>query len=992
MKMLKLLVAAVAAVAMTFAANAAKTAKAVLTDEGKTLKFVYDTADYGTKGTHWFSVAEAEALEPGYNPPWWDLRGTVTKVLFDGSFAGYQPGHCAWFLSFAKLATVEGLENLDVSEATSLTMMFGLCESLTSLDLSGFNTAKVTDMSSMFQGCKKLEQILVSDAFTTAAVTASGYMFYNCTALKGGAGTAYDSTKIDKTYARIDGKEGQPGYFTEKTAKVVVEDGGKTLRFVYDGTNYGVEGVDWLAVGPDETEPGWADLAATVKKVIFDASFRNFRPLSCQDWFSGFTQLNTLEGLSNLDLSETTDIGSMFEGCLALTAIDLSSHNMAKANGSYWTFHGCSALRTVLLPDTLPVIGEGMFENCSALEAIAIPSGVRQIKDFAFSGCTKLASVQFAEGLQSICGEVFESCSQLRSLALPSTVKTLGILPFEFCANLADLQVSAANPYFASVDGVIYDKAKTKLVMFPPGRTGSFAVPAGVKTLGAAAFSATRIESVRLSADVSSAGIEWSADGPVTPFLMSGNLKSITVDARNSVYSSVDGVLYDKSRTTLICCPGGRSGVLRIPSGVTAIDHLACCLCPLLESVAIPKSVNSIGLMAFIPSYDLDDPDALPPVFYVEPGDKERVAQLLITAVADISKVTIIEGEPPVSPPSGDALFDSLVPGERNPKGATYNGFLGDETLGGTFTLKVMKPKKGSTTASATLTKVDPAIGKKVKVTGTVDVNTGLGAGDLAGLELNAQGVGGTLAGVVAQGSADAVKAKDAAALAVMSDLNKKTYGIAIMDTAGDTAYLTVAFSAKGKVKVSGSYRGVTVSGQAQTCVGDCVCVPFVWAKKGLRLSFVLWFNKATRDLFGATGFGSGTTLAALGSAGAPAGTYVLKLGEGDLYASVPEAIAETPLEVAVAFNGKKFDAGKAAKVSCKNGVLAVDTAKGTNVSGLKLKYTKGALKGSFTVYAVTGGKLVKNKFTVAGVVVDGVGYATATSRKLPTIPVLLTR
>lgn len=61
-------------------------------------------------------------------------------------------------------------------------------------------------------------------------------------------------------------------------------------------------------------------------------------------------------------------------------------------------------------------------------------------------------------------------------------------------------------------------------------------------------------------------------------------------------------------------------------------------------------------------------------------------------------------------------------------------------------------------------------------------------------------------------------------------------------------------------------------------------------------------------------------------------------------------------------------------------------------MTGLKLSYSKGVLKGSFTVYAVTAGKLVKNKFTVAGVMVNGVGHAVGTNKKLPAIPLVLTK
>jgi len=76
--------------------------------------------------------------------------------------------------------------------------------------------------------------------------------------------------------------------------------------------------------------------------------------------------------------------------------------------------------------------------------------------------------------------------------------------------------------------------------------------------------------------------------------------------------------------------------------------------------------------------------------------------------------------------------------------------------------------------------------------------------------------------------------------------------------------------------------------------------------------------------------------------------------------------------------------------VSYKKGELVVDTSKGDNVTGLSLKCTKGALSGSLTVYAVTNGKLVKNKFTVSGVIIGGKGYATATNKKLGSWPIAI--
>ena len=85
------------------------------------------------------------------------------------------------------------------------------------IDLSKFNTSKVTNMSNMFNSATNLKTIYASDKFNTDSVTTSTKMFTNSTNLVGGAGTKYDANHVDKTYARIDGGTSNPGYFTLKT-------------------------------------------------------------------------------------------------------------------------------------------------------------------------------------------------------------------------------------------------------------------------------------------------------------------------------------------------------------------------------------------------------------------------------------------------------------------------------------------------------------------------------------------------------------------------------------------------------------------------------------------------------------------------------------------------------------------------------------------------------------------------------------------------------
>ena len=157
-----------------------------------------------------------------------------------------------------------GLTSLDVTgfktdKVTSMWAMFSNCSSLTSLDLSGFKTGNVTNMPGMFYGCSNLVTIYVGDGWSTAKVQDSGSMFKDCTSLVGGAGTTFDATYTDNTYARIDGGASNPGYFTSKGGespaeeteeKITISSAGQTTWCsAYDLDFTGVEGLKAYTAG-----------------------------------------------------------------------------------------------------------------------------------------------------------------------------------------------------------------------------------------------------------------------------------------------------------------------------------------------------------------------------------------------------------------------------------------------------------------------------------------------------------------------------------------------------------------------------------------------------------------------------------------------------------------------------------------------------------------------------------------------------------------------
>ena len=108
------------------------------------------------------------------------------------------------------------ISNFNTSNVTNMYQMFMSSSNLTTIDLSSFDTSNVTSMRYMFYKCANLKTIYASDKFVTTNVTDKDSMFTDSTKLVGGSGTVYDSTKVDTTYARIDGGTELPGYFTSK--------------------------------------------------------------------------------------------------------------------------------------------------------------------------------------------------------------------------------------------------------------------------------------------------------------------------------------------------------------------------------------------------------------------------------------------------------------------------------------------------------------------------------------------------------------------------------------------------------------------------------------------------------------------------------------------------------------------------------------------------------------------------------------------------------
>jgi len=212
-------------------------------------------------------------------------------------------------------------------------------------------------------------------------------------------------------------------------------------------------------------------------------------------------------------------------------------------------------------------------------------STVTSIATGAFENGDVLTNITFSSGLTSISHRAFVGCDNLVSISLPNTLTSIGEYAFGNCYSLTEICIDPTNSTYKSVDGIVYSKDGTQLILCPEGRQGSFTIPSYVATISEAAFSGCRgLTNITIPTTVTSIGCS----------ALSGcGLTSITLP--NSIDIINDGLLSD--------CWGLTD--VYIPNSVTSIGESAFGGCGNLASIEIPNSVENIGAYAFNECYSL---------------------------------------------------------------------------------------------------------------------------------------------------------------------------------------------------------------------------------------------------------------------------------------------------------------------------------------------------------------------------------------------------
>ncbi|MBR6807155.1 MAG: leucine-rich repeat domain-containing protein [Clostridia bacterium] len=268
-------------------------------------------------------------------------------------------------------------------------------------------------------------------------------------------------------------------------------------------------------------------------------------------------------------------------------------------NGDMWDFTEkgtpwVSEISSVVIENGVTSIGADAF-NGQLIEELKIPDSVTKIGANAFANCRSLTEITIPDSVTKIGANALTNCRSLTEITIPDSVTEIGERAFYNCYNLETV--------------VLPDSltAISDLVFLACGSLKNVSIPASVT-------------SIQLNA-----------------FFNCSNIDSFTVDSGNPNYCAIDGILFTKDKSELICYPCGKSSsTYTIPDGVTTIGSNAFNGAYILENVKIPNSVTSIEDYAFSNCTELTE--------FVIPGNVKSIGEFAFNSCNSIAKITISEG------------------------------------------------------------------------------------------------------------------------------------------------------------------------------------------------------------------------------------------------------------------------------------------------------------------------------------------------------------
>ena len=387
------------------------------------------------------------------------------------------------FFNCTALKTVKFLDGNRITDTSIGYSAFDLCESLSDLTLSNtlssigdrafnncgsltsLNLKNVVNIGKYaFNYCESLKSITLPNTVKTVGKSA----FNNCIAL--------NSFMIGSGVESMDFSTF--GYLNE------------LIEINVDAQNPVFSSIDGVLYNKDKStllrypakKSGEVNIPSTVKTIGKLA----FGQCSLQSSIIIPNSVTTIEDFAFQGAVSLTSIsipnsvnsigGYVFDYCKGLVSITIP--NSVKTMGSA-VFYRCYALSTAVLPETLTKIPDNLFCECSGLKTVNVPDNVAVIEHHAFYNCLRLETIIFPSSLTTIDRMAFYKCP-LKTITLPAGVESISSNSFDTCTALTAINVDADNQYYSSINGVLYDKNLTKLILHPAAKTGQLDIPVTV--------------------------------------------------------------------------------------------------------------------------------------------------------------------------------------------------------------------------------------------------------------------------------------------------------------------------------------------------------------------------------------------------------------------------------------------------------------------------------------------------------------------------------
>ena len=402
------------------------------------------------------TLGDTTSFADGYgNPfsPWQSYAYKITQVTFDGPVKTSSQAR-GMFYSFQNVTRYNNISNLDLSNATDISNMFGFNLALTSLDVAGWNISKVTTLNSLFAGCRAVNALDVSK-WDTSNVIDMRSVFTQCYQVQSLDTSGWKTNKVTNMHGMFALCSNLRSVKTTTNGDIWNTNKVTDMGYMFSACPQ-LNSVDTSGWDVGNVKDMSYMFQQNSSLVTLDVA--NWKPKSVTTFaymFTGCSSLTTLD-VVNWDVSRATMMNSMFSGCSQINNLDVSAWNVGSVRQMSSLFSYCYALTALDVSkwNTVSVNSmDNVFYGDKSLKQLDVTnwntSNARTI-DYLFTGCTSLTNINVTgpnwktDNVTSMAG-VFQNCSGLSKIDVSTwNTKKVQWMQFMFqnCTGLSSIDIA----------------------------------------------------------------------------------------------------------------------------------------------------------------------------------------------------------------------------------------------------------------------------------------------------------------------------------------------------------------------------------------------------------------------------------------------------------------------------------------------------------------------------------------------------------------------